>query len=164
MGLQQISELSIQAAHSLKLHLAQYDTTYPAYAISELFTYFQINKMNGFASFHFEWVYSPENFFHSCLSIPFDGGTIEISDGIVTAKIDPTALQVVHQSADESDHQPDEFAEKLEDRIDELARKIDDKIETLFHSEQKKSHRSYQLGFPFKVAVRHDGSELIAPA
>ena len=120
--------------------------------------------MNGFASIHFEWVYSPENFFQSFLTIPFDGGTIEISDGIVTAKIDPRALQADHSHPDESAQNDDEAAEKLDDRIDELARKIDDKIETLFHSEQKKSQRSYQLGLPFKVAIRHDGSELIVPA
>ena len=120
--------------------------------------------MNGFASIHFEWVYSPENFFQSCLYIPFEGGTIEISDGIVTAKIDPAALQVDQSNSEESDDHTDELAEKLEDLIDELARKIDDKIETLFHSEQKKSQKSYQLGLPFKVAIRHDGSEVIAPA
>ena len=120
--------------------------------------------MNGFASIHFEWVYSPENFFQSCLSIPFEGGTIEINDGIVTAKIDPATLQVDRSSTQESDDYTVELAEKLEDLIDELARKIDDKIETLFHSEQKKSQKSYQLGLPFKVAIRHDGSEVIAPA
>ena len=120
--------------------------------------------MNGFASFRFEWVYSPENFFNSNLCIPFDGGTIEIGDGIVTAKIDPAALQVDQSYIDESEDHRDDLAEKLDERIDTLASKIDDKIETLFHSEQKKSQKSYQLGLPFKVAIRHDGSELIAPA
>lgn len=120
--------------------------------------------MNGFASIHFEWVYSPENFFQSNLSIPFDGGTIEISEGIVTAKIDPATLRVDQSNTDESEDHGDDLAEKLEERIDKLASKIDDKIETLFHSEQKKSQKSYQLGLPFKVAIRHDGSELIAPA
>jgi len=120
--------------------------------------------MNGFASIQFEWVYSPENFFQSNLSIPFEGGTIEICDGMVTAKIDPAALQVNQTHPEESGGPACESTVKLEDRIDELARKIDIQIETLFHSEQKKCQKPYHLGLPFKVAIRHDGSELVAPA
>ena len=120
--------------------------------------------MNGFASLHFEWVYSPENFFQRNLCIPFDGGTIEISDGVVTAKISPAALQTNRSNTAGPAEHTDDPAEKLDEQIDELAEKIDDKIEKLFHDEQKRSQKAYQLGLPFKVVVRKDGSELIAPA
>ena len=121
-------------------------------------------NMNGFASVHFEWVYSPENFFQSNLSIPFDRGTIEFCDGIVTAKINPAAFQVYRSKTDQSAGQIDEVAEKLDELIDDLAEKIDHIIEQLFHDEQKRSQKSYQLGLPLKVVVRNDGSELVAPA
>ena len=120
--------------------------------------------MNGFASIHFEWVYSPENFFQRNLSIPFDGGTIEISEGVVTAKISPATFRVNTSNDAESADQTDGAAEKLDEQIDELAEQIDDKIEKLFHDEQKKSQKPYQLGLPFKVVIRNDGSELVAPA
>lgn len=120
--------------------------------------------MNAITSIHFEWNYSPENFFRNSLSVPFDAGTIEISNGIVTAKIDPTILQVDQLPSDESDNQNDKIAEKLDEQIDTLVEKIDDQIEKLFHSEQKKTQISYKLGLPFKIVVRNDGSELVAPA
>ena len=120
--------------------------------------------MIGFTSIHFEWVYSPENFFQSDVSISFDGGTITISNGIVTAKIDPATLQMDQSSVDETESPTDDSAEKLDEQIDELAEQIDDKIERIFHAEQKKSQKSYQLSLPFKVLVRNDGSELVAPA
>ena len=120
--------------------------------------------MNGFASIHFEWVYSPENFFQGNHSIPYEEGTIEIGNGIVTAKIDTTKLRVDQSNIDESGDQEYELAEKLDDQIDELAQKIDDHIETLFHNEQKKTNKSYRLGLPFKIVVRDDGSEIVTPA
>lgn len=97
--------------------------------------------MNGVVSIQIEWVYTPENYFQSPLSIPIDGGRIEIVKGTVRAKIDPKAINV-----DQS-----------------IAEQLDDKVENLFHDEQLKSHKPYELGMPFKVVIRDDGSRTVSP-
>ena len=76
------------------------------------------------------------------MSIAFDGGTIEIDNGKVKALLDPLVFK--------------------ENRA--LAEELDDRIENLFHDEQAKNHKQYDLGMPFVVLVRNDGSTMISPA
>ena len=95
--------------------------------------------MNSVASIQFEWVYTPENYFRGTLIIPCEGGNILIKNGIVKAEIDPKALNV-----DES-----------------TAKKLDSQVENLFHDEQVKSQKRYELSMPFKVIIKKDGSRTV---
>ncbi len=99
-------------------------------------------RMINVASIQLEWVYTPENYFQSQLSIPFDGGNILIENGIIEAKVDPETFKI-NQS---------------------LTQELDNQIENLFHNEQIKSQKPYDLGMPFKVIVRTDGSRIASPA
>jgi hypothetical protein len=97
--------------------------------------------VNGVASIQFEWVYTPEDYFHKPLSISCKGGTIEIKKGIILAEVDPHAIK-----ADQS-----------------IEQKLDDQVENLFHEEQVRNKKPYELGMPFKVTVNNDGSRIVSP-
>lgn len=98
--------------------------------------------MNGVVSLSLEWVYTPENYFQNEVSIAFDGGTIEIDNGTVKALVDPLVFK----------------------KNRALAEELDDRIENLFHDEQARNHKQYDLGMPFVVLIRKDGSTMISPA
>ena len=100
------------------------------------------SKMNGVVSISLEWVYTPDNYFQDEVSLAFEGGTIEIEKGTVKALVDPLLFKTNRS----------------------LAEELDDRIENLFHDEQVKTHKQYELGMPFVVLVRNDGSTMISPA
>lgn len=95
--------------------------------------------MNGVVSIQYEWVYTPEDYFHNPLYIPCDGGSISIKNGTVKAEIDPDTVKV-----DES-----------------VTEKIDEQVENLFHEQQIKIHKPYELSIPFKIIIKEDGSRTV---
>ena len=96
--------------------------------------------MNGVVSIQIEWVYTPENYFLKPLSIPIKGGSIEIKEGTVRAKIDPKTVGVNQL----------------------VTERLDDQVENLFHDEQLRSHKAYELSMPFKVVIGNDGSRTVS--
>ena len=98
--------------------------------------------MNDIVSIQLEWVYTPEDYFHQPLSIPCEGGNIVINNGSVMAEIDPHVGKGSRS----------------------IAEKLDDQVETLFHDERIKSQKPYELGMPFKVVIKKDGSRIVSPA
>ena len=96
--------------------------------------------MNRVVSIILEWVYAPENYFEGPMSIRVKGGYIVLSNGTVKAIIDP------HQFKN----------------IESTVKQIDDQVEELFHCEQVKNHKPYDLGMPFTVTIRADGSRTVS--
>lgn len=95
--------------------------------------------MGKIVSVYLEWVYTPENYFETPVTISFDGGAIEIDQGKVLAEIDPSAFK----------------------GNKDLAEDLDDQVENRFHDAQIENNRPYDLSMPFKVIVRDDGSKTV---
>ena len=96
--------------------------------------------MNGVVSIQYEWAYTPEDYFHKPVSLECKAGSITIDNGTVKAVIDPGNFKV-----DES-----------------TAEKLDKYVENLFHDEQIKSQKTYELSMPFKVIIKEDGSRTVS--
>lgn len=96
--------------------------------------------MKPVVSIILEWLYAPEDYFKSPRSIPVKGGYIVLSNGTVKAIIDPNQFE----------------------NIESTVKQIDDQVEELFHCEQVKNHKSYELGMPLTIAIRTDGSRTVS--
>ena len=95
------------------------------------------NRMNKVVSIELVWHYTPENYFGRPVTIPIEGGKIQIAKGQVTAIIDSSGL-----------NGNNEFIDTL-----------DNLVENQFWAIQNDTHAPYELSNPIKIEIRDDGSE-----
>jgi len=84
-----------------------------------------------------EWKYSPESYLEEPISILFEGGDLEIKDGIAVANIDPEAF-----NADSS-------------ILEDLTRQIESRL----HAVQIMTHKDFELSKPSRTDIREDGKK-----
>lgn len=84
-----------------------------------------------------EWKYSPENYLEEPIAILFEGGDLEIKDGIAIAKIDPDLYH-----ADSS--------------IREILTR---QIESRLHAVQIMTHKDFELSKSSRADIRDDGKK-----
>ena len=90
--------------------------------------------MSKVVTVQLEWRYSPKTYLEEHISIPFEGGYLEIKDGVVIAILDPEIYQ-----ADRS--------------IPEvLTRKIESKL----HAVQIMTHKDFELSKPSRTNILED--------
>jgi len=82
-----------------------------------------------------EWKYLPENYLEEPISIPFEGGDLEIKDGVAIAKIDPDRYH-----ADSS-----------------IREDLTRQIQSRFHAVQIMTHKDFELSKPSRTDIREDG-------
>ncbi|AEJ01501.1 putative ferric uptake regulation protein [Nitrosomonas sp. Is79A3] len=82
-----------------------------------------------------EWKYSPENYLEEPIAILFEGGDLEIKDGIAIAKIDPDL------------YHPDSSIREI------LTRQIENRL----HAVQIMTHRDFELSKSSRADIRDDG-------
>lgn len=92
--------------------------------------------MSKVVTVQLEWKYSPETYFEEPIQISFEGGDLEIRDGVAIAKIDP---KIYH--ADNSI--PEVLTRKIESRL---------------HAVQIMTHKYYELS-PSRTDIRDDGKK-----
>lgn len=84
-----------------------------------------------------EWKYTPENYIEEPISISFEGGDLDIKDGVAIAKIDP-AVFLSNSSIRE-----------------ELIRLIESRL----HVVQIMTHKDFDLSKPSRTDLREDGKK-----
>lgn len=93
--------------------------------------------MSKVVTVQLEWKYSPETYLEEPISIPFEGGDLEIKDGVAIARIDQ-ALYISDSSIQEV-----------------LTRQIESRL----HAVQIMTHRDFELSKPSRTDVREDGKK-----
>lgn len=91
--------------------------------------------MSKVITIQLEWQYSPGTYLEEAIQISFEGGHLEIKDGVAIAKLDP----VIYGS--NSSLQED------------LTRRIADRL----HAVQIMTHKDFELSKPSRTDVREDG-------
>lgn len=79
-----------------------------------------------------EWKYSPENYLEEPISIPFEGGCLDICNGIALAAIDPLIFQ---------------NSETLQDDLTKI-------IESRFSAVQIMTHKDFNLSKPSRTDIQ----------
>lgn len=82
-----------------------------------------------------EWQYSPETYLEGSIKILFDGGDLEIKDGIAIAKIDPN---LYHTNSS-------------------IREVLTQKIENRLYAVQLLTHKDFELSKPTRMDIRADG-------
>jgi len=82
-----------------------------------------------------KWTYSPETYLEEPILIEFEGGDLEIKDGVAVAAINPVVFH-----SDESIR--DNLTKKIESRL---------------HAVQIMTHREFVLSKPSRTDIREDG-------
>ena len=93
--------------------------------------------MSKVVSVQLEWKYSPETYLEEPISISFEGGDLEIKDGVAIAIIDP---EIYH-------------ADSL--IREELSRQIESRL----HAVQIMTHKDFELSKPSRTDIREDGKK-----
>lgn len=93
--------------------------------------------MSRVVSVQLEWKYSPEAYLEEPISIEFDGGELEIKDGVAVAVIDPAVFH------------PEET----------IRDKLTKKIESRLHAVQIMTHKGYELSKPTRTDIQEDGKK-----
>jgi len=88
-------------------------------------------------SVQLEWKYSPETYLEEPISIEFEGGTLEIKDGVALADVDP---EIFH--ADQS-----------------VREELTKKIESRLHAVQIMTHKDFELGKSSRTDLQEDGKK-----
>jgi hypothetical protein len=96
--------------------------------------------VNGVISVQFEWVYTPEDYFEKPLTMLIEGGQITIDRGIVLARVEP----------------------EISEENETLSEDLDDQVERKFQQIKNRTHKSYELGMPFKFVIKEDGSRIVS--
>jgi hypothetical protein len=91
--------------------------------------------MSKVISVQLEWKYSPETYLEEPILIEFEGGGLEIKDGVAVAVIDPDVFHV-----DES-----------------IREELTKKIESRLHAVQIMTHKDFELSKPSRTDIREDG-------
>lgn len=91
--------------------------------------------MNKVVSVQLEWKYSPETYIEEPISVEFEGGTLEIKDGVALALVDPELFHADHSIRDE------------------LTRKVESRL----HAVQIMTHKSFELSKPSRTEIQEDG-------
>ena len=117
--------------------------------------------MNDFSSIKLEWVYTPEDYFREEVTVPFEGGSITISNGKILAEI---GISTFKPASLVRDDQTEEISEELDAEIYAQVKQIEEILENLFHAEHKKNQNPYQFSLLFKILVREDGREIVLHA
>lgn len=98
-----------------------------------------INKldmnMTRVKTIQLEWKYSPENYLEESISILFEGGCLDICNGIALAAIDPLIFQ----------------------NIETLQGDLSRTIESRFSAVQIMTHKDYELSKPSRTDIQEDG-------
>jgi hypothetical protein len=94
-------------------------------------------SMSKVVSIELVWNYTPENYFTKPVSIPIEGGKIEIAKGQALATIDSSIFNSNNGLMDA----------------------LDDFVESQFCAVQHMTHQTYELSMPLKLEIRDDGSE-----
>lgn len=92
--------------------------------------------MSNVLSVQLEWQYSPKTYLEEPILIEFEGGELEIKDGVAVATIEP---EVFH--ADKS-----------------IREELTKKIESRLHAVQIMTHENFELSVPSRSDVREDGA------
>jgi len=93
--------------------------------------------MSKVVSIQLEWKYSPETYLEEPILIEFEGGELEIQDGVAVAVIEPELFP-----ADES-----------------IREELTKKIESRLHAVQIMTHQDFELSKPSRTDVREDGKK-----
>lgn len=93
--------------------------------------------MNKVVTVQLEWKYSPESYLEEPISIPFEGGHLELKDGVAIAIIDP-----------ETYHADNSIREVLTRQI-----------ESRLHAVQIMTHKKFELSKPSRTDIREDGKK-----
>lgn len=91
--------------------------------------------MSKVVTIQMEWKYSPETYLEEPILISFEGGDLEIKDGVAIAKIDPDLY-----------HSDSSLRE-------ELTRQIESRL----HAVQIITHKDFELSKPSRTDIREDG-------
>jgi hypothetical protein len=84
-----------------------------------------------------EWKYTPETYLEEPISISFEGGDLDIKDGVAIAKIDPA---VFHSNSS---------------MWEDLTRQIESRL----HAVQIMTHKDFDLSKPSRTDLREDGKK-----
>ncbi|OKY25658.1 hypothetical protein [Thalassotalea sp. PP2-459] len=93
--------------------------------------------MSPVESIELEWNYSPLNYLEETIQLEYDGISIEIKDGKVTAKITPETFE----------------------QSPSIQKKLQDIVESRFHAVQIFNHKNYELSKPSRTDLRQDGKK-----
>lgn len=93
--------------------------------------------MSKVVSIQLEWKYSPGIYLEEPILIEFEGGELEIKDGVAIAVIEPEAFH-----ADKS-----------------IREELTNKIENRLHAVQIMTHKDFELSKPSRTDIREDGKK-----
>lgn len=93
--------------------------------------------MSKIVTVQLEWKYTPETYLEEPISITFEGGDIEIKDGVAIARIDPSLYH-----ADSS-----------------IRKVLNQQIESRLQTVQIITHKDFELSKPSRTDIREDGNK-----